>query len=48
LARLRPSPIPGRPGTFDYGMLPEVVYRRIKATVLAFYRARRLRATSRG
>lgn len=40
-------PIPGRPGTFEYGMLPEAIYLEMRAAVLARYRARRLRATSR-
>lgn len=40
-------PIPNRPGTFEYGMLPQAVYQRVKATILALYRARRLNTTAR-
>jgi mRNA-degrading endonuclease toxin of MazEF toxin-antitoxin module len=40
-------PIPGRSGAFEYGMLPEPVYRQMKAIITARYRARRLKTTSR-
>lgn len=40
-------PVPGRPGTFEYGMLPEPVYERVRGAVLACHRSRRLGAVAR-
>jgi hypothetical protein len=40
-------PLPGRPGVFEYGMLPRELYERLRAAILARQAAHRLTATGR-
>ena len=40
-------PIPGRPGVFDYGLLPEELYRRMKQGILKRQQARSAKVIAR-
>ncbi len=42
-----PRPLPGRPGVYDYGMLPEGLYAELKAGILRRQRALAVRVIPR-